>query len=85
MPEWLEQELAREIAPVEAPDELWCRIQMGRVAVVSPRRRSPALLVAAAAMVLVTAGAIWLWGSPVRTGTATPSAQGSCYMCHTSL
>jgi len=84
MSEWLDRQLTAELAPVEAPDELWQRVQAGRLTVVPPRRqgRSPLLLVAAAAGLLVTAGAVWLWGNPA---TPTPGrvAQGSCYACHT--
>ncbi|HUA58968.1 MAG TPA: hypothetical protein VML19_09455 [Verrucomicrobiae bacterium] len=85
MPEWLERELARELAPVEAPDELWLRVRSGGPAVSRRKGRSPVLLLAAAAALLATVGAIWMWGSPVRDGGRQTMAQGSCYACHTSL
>lgn len=86
MPEWLEKELARELAPVEAPEELWRRVRGGRVIVIGRQQsRPPALLVAAAAMLLATVGAIWLWGSPGRPSPNRATAQGACYTCHASL
>jgi hypothetical protein len=89
MPDWLERELAHQLAPVEAPAELWGRVRGSRDGPAIRRRpgRSPALLLAAAAMVVATVGAIWLFGgSPA--GAPAPnrvSAQVSCYTCHTSL
>ena len=85
MPEWLERELARELAPVEAPDELWMHVRLGRMAPARHRGRSPILLVAAAAALLATVGAIWMWGSPARSGRQQTMAQGSCYACHSTL
>ena len=85
MPEWMERELARELSPVDAPDDLWLRIRDGRGKAPVRKSRPQAFLVAAAAMLLVTAGAIWLWGSPARNPVPQVSAQGSCYACHTSL
>lgn len=86
MSEWLELELADQLAPVEAPDELWGRVRRGRAPQPRPRR-PPALWLAAAAMVVATAGAIWLFGAS-PAGAPSPnrvSAQVSCYACHTSL
>ena len=88
MPEWLQRELSRQLRPVEAPEELWRRVRSGR-SVPERRRpkRSPVLLLAAAAMVLTTVGAIWLFGgSPAGVRTASRvGAEASCYACHTSL
>jgi ferric-dicitrate binding protein FerR (iron transport regulator) len=88
MADWLELELAHQLAPVEAPDELWGRVREARNPAPSPRpRRSPALWLAAAAMVVATAGAIWLFGAS-PSGAPSPnrvSAQASCYACHTTL
>ena len=86
MPEWLERELARELKSVEAPDDLWQRVHAVRGAVtVRGRARPPALFLAAAAMLLLTAGALWLWGNPARNPVPQPTASGSCYACHMSL
>jgi len=84
MPEWLERELTREMAPVEAPEDLWHRVN-ARGVTVRGTHRPPALLLAAAAMLLLSVGAIWLWGNPVRTPVPRPAASGSCYACHMNL
>jgi hypothetical protein len=92
MPDWLELQLAHQLAPVEAPDELWGRVRGfgsgARGSAPSPRpRHSPVLWLAAAAMLVATAGAIWLFGAS-PAGAPSPnrvSAQVSCYACHTTL
>ena len=92
MPDWLELELADQLAPVEAPDELWGRVRGSahgaRGPATRPRpSRSPALWLAAAAMLVATAGAIWLFGAS-PAGAPSPnrvSAQASCYSCHNTL
>lgn len=83
MSEWLEQELARELAPVDAPGDLWLRIRIGGDR--APKRKPSAFLMAAAAMFLVAAGAFWLWGNPARSSGPQTASQGTCYTCHTSL
>ena len=84
--DWLELELAHGLAPVEAPGELWKRVRWASDLAPRPRpRRSPALMLAAAAMVVATVGAIWVFGAS-PTGAPSPnrvSAQASCSACHT--
>jgi hypothetical protein len=87
MSDWLELELAQELAPVEAPDELWDRVRGGRLAIVPKPRRSPVLWLAAAAMLAATVGAVWLFGGSTAgaPSSARATMQVSCYTCHTSL
>lgn len=97
MPEWLEQELSHQLAPTQAPDALWDRIQQAR-----RRERGPfrpfrrALPVAAIVTLMIAAGTLWF----VARGEQ-PSAQpnvararivirqvmaqrpdGNCLACH---
>ncbi len=82
MPEWLERELSRGLAPVKAPDELWLRVSSGGA---HRRRGRSHVFLAVAAGLLVTVGAIWLWGNPARNPASQVAAQGACYSCHTNL
>ena len=60
---WLEQELARELCPVAAPDALWDRIHEQR----RPLRVMPNPLrtwsIAAAALLMLLAGLVWRLGA----------------------
>ena len=60
---WLEQELARELCPVTAPDGLWDRIHEQR----RPLRVMPNPLrtwsIAAAALLMLLAGLVWRLGA----------------------
>jgi len=88
MPEWMQRELAAGLAPVEAPDAL--RERVLRPAMAQPARRVSVFLIAAAMMVL-SAGTVWLSGrQPVRVTTArwntAARASGNdhnCVLCHT--
>jgi hypothetical protein len=88
MPEWLERELAAELAPVEAPDALRQRIL--RPCNVLPARRVSVFLIAAA-MVVLSAGTVWLSArQPVRVSNArwSPATRAqindhNCVLCHT--
>lgn len=84
MSEWLELELAEQLAPVDPPDELWNRC-------IAPRRREvpQRRLWLAAAMVFVMAGgSLWLFGQrSARNDSRWLPAQtppGSCILCHTT-
>jgi hypothetical protein len=89
MPEWLERELAGSLAPVDAPDAL--RDRVFRPAVTMPARRVSAFLIAAA-MVLLTAGTMWL--SSVQSPRASAPRWSpvsrvqvndhTCVLCHTT-
>jgi hypothetical protein len=88
MPEWLERELAANLAPVQAPEEL--RDRMFRPAMM-PARRVSAFLIAAA-MVLLTAGTMWLSSAQSSRVSATrwsPTSRvqvndHTCVLCHTT-
>jgi hypothetical protein len=87
MPEWLERELAANLAPVEAPDSLRERVLRPKAL---PARQISVFLIAAAMMVL-TAGTVWLSArQPVRVTTArwnaaarAPLNDHNCVLCHT--
>lgn len=88
MPEWLERELAGSLAPVEAPDVLRERVLRRPAAI--PARRISAFLIAAA-MVLLSAGTVWLSERQPERVTSTPWNAGlrarandhNCALCHT--
>ncbi|SPE32101.1 hypothetical protein SBA3_1840017 [Candidatus Sulfopaludibacter sp. SbA3] len=88
MPEWLERELTVSLAPVEAPDTLRQRILRPRPAI--PARRVSAFLIAAA-MVVLSAGAVWLSArqparvTPARwnAGVRVQLTGHNCVLCHT--
>jgi hypothetical protein len=99
MSDWLELELAHRLAPVEAPVELWTRVQAAN----RERRRHSALAawpIAAIVTLILAAGTLWL----VAKGEELPAPQvaaarprtrvvrqvsaehpESCFLCHTSL
>jgi hypothetical protein len=57
MPEWLELELSHQLSPAVAPDELWERIENGRLA---PRRQMTRWPIAAIVTLAVAAATLWL-------------------------
>jgi hypothetical protein len=61
---WVEKELARQLRPVAAPDDLWDRIEERRNARPERRLRWPAWPIAAALMLAAGAAAIWQIGAP---------------------
>ncbi len=66
MSDWLELELAHHLAPTEAPDALWQRVSGAIMAAQVARPRRPShrplwLPVAAIVMVMVGAGAMWMF------------------------
>jgi hypothetical protein len=89
MPEWLERELAGSLAPVDAPDAL--RDRTFRPAVTMPARRVSVFLIAAA-MVLLTAGTMWLSSAQSSQASArrwSPANRvqlndHACILCHTT-
>jgi hypothetical protein len=85
MPDYLERELERHLAPVRAPETLWKKIDQKRHAPVTwnPGRRlifSPAL---ALIVLTVAAGAAWRARdiTPVAP-SASVKTTDSCPMCH---
>ncbi|HEY2017412.1 MAG TPA: hypothetical protein VGH38_28095 [Bryobacteraceae bacterium] len=66
MSEWLELELAEQLAPVAAPDDLWDRVEgaIGRPAAVAAsvaiRRELPRWPIAAIVTLMVAAATLWL-------------------------
>jgi len=57
MADWLELELAHQLAPAKAPDELWERVQRGRLR--QPERK-PVWPIAAIVTMMIAAGAMWM-------------------------
>jgi hypothetical protein len=82
----LEIELAEHLRPVEAPEELWERIQ--ETTAVAPRRQIRWMALAAA-LGLMTMGTLWLRaGGPGNRPASRPpfnSAATDCAQCHTNL
>jgi len=91
MPEWIEDELARHLKPVKAPDTLWNRVSTGQHSS-RPKQRSEFRWILWPAV----AGLLLLASSEVRyhaqrptitpTYTRTVSAKitrDACVQCHT--
>ena len=87
MPEWLEKELSQSLAPVAAPEALHQRVF--RIPRVLPGRHVSAFFIAAA-MVLLSAGTVWLSArQPVRVvperwnaGVRAQVNDHNCVLCH---
>jgi len=77
-----ELELAACLSRVEAPDELWRRIQNPQVR----RRTSSPLLAAAAVFVVSVVSAAWYVSRAVPQPVSKPvlSRSGACATCHLS-
>lgn len=64
MSEWLELEIAQELAPTLAPDDLWERVEIGLAARRAPvavmRRQVPRWPIAAIVTLMVAAATLWL-------------------------
>jgi hypothetical protein len=91
MPEWLEVELARSLAPVQAPEELWDRILDPR-GCNAPRAARSAWSIAAIVTIMVTAWAFWFAarGEPVSATRSVAfsnhrQTEETCKLCHASL
>lgn len=80
MPEWLEKELKANLAPVEAPEALRLPLTNRR----GSDRRVSAFLIAAA-MVVLSAGTLWLSArQPARIApTRWKANDHNCVLCHT--
>jgi hypothetical protein len=62
MSDWLELDLAHQLAPVKAPDELWQRVEGAiQTAPAGPGNRSKWLPIAAILMVMAGASAMWMF------------------------
>ena len=83
MTNWLELELAEKLAPVEAPDELWHRIQTGRR--IPARRPVPLILAAAALLAGVLLLAIPAAQRPPTDRPAPNADRPTCFLCHSTL
>ena len=88
MPEWLERELTAHLSPAEAPEALAGRVLAGRARLAAVRI-SPLWI--AAAMVVLSAGTLWLSArppAPVSNARWSASARvqindHNCVLCHT--
>jgi hypothetical protein len=83
MSEWLDLELSHHLAPIDAPGELWARVQgAGR----PDRRRSSIFAVPVAAVAtLVLAGALYFIarGAPAPAPYRATNPVVGCVHCHT--
>ena len=83
MSEWLDGELARELAPVAAPDSLGARLGFRP----ARRREWPRIMLAVAAAVVVLIAGGYAAGrtnpSDLHQMATGPRASGSCNSCHT--
>jgi hypothetical protein len=90
MSDWLERELRRELAPVEAPDGLWQQVNQRRSA--DRHRFLRVWPVAAILTAAVAIGTLWM----VAKGEQPPTHQlalensrdrnpATCLSCHTSI
>ena len=78
MSEWVDLQLAHQLAPVGAPDELWDRVQGRR------RRRQtvPRLALATAMAVLVVVALAYSSTRPREIPRLASLPTGSCVQCH---
>jgi rubredoxin len=86
MPDFLERELERHLAPVRAPETLWEKIDRRRHTPVAwnPGRRLILFPALALIVLTVAAGAAWKTGQPAaRTNPTVTGTSDSCPMCHT--
>jgi hypothetical protein len=91
--DWLELELSHDLAPVEAPGELWDRVRPG--ARREPRRGRvwTAWPMAAVIMILIAVGTLLLVAKGEQPAPATRhlaqeqprTHDASCLTCHTNL
>src|ERR1700728_396826 len=78
MSDWLDLELAHELRPVKAPEELWRRVQIGRPPRAAQNRSRPSRLpVLVAIAVLIAAGALWTGRRSVSLETLAARELGS--------
>ena len=83
MSEWLNLELSQQLAPTDAPDELWSRICAAQPPV---RGRPPIFALPVAAVVtLVLAGALYFIarGQPSPAPYRANNPVAECMRCHT--
>jgi hypothetical protein len=90
MHDWLEPELLEQLAPVQAPDELWRRVNRVRTARIAASPSRVRTLPVAAVVTLILAGALWFMargaGRPATYRQFPVSARGeSCLVCHNTL
>jgi len=78
MSQWVDLQLAHQLAPEKAPDELWSRIQ---TCPRSRRRAAPRLAVAAAAVVAVIAVA-YSSTKPREAPRVSAVSMSTCGACH---
>jgi len=80
MSEWVDLQLSHQLAPVEAPAELWQRLEPCRV---RRRRAVPRLALATAAAVLVVIAVAYSSIRSHEIPRASTFSAGSCNLCHT--
>jgi hypothetical protein len=77
--EWVDLQMSHHLAPVQAPDELWQRLQAPRPV---RRRTAPRLAIATAAAVLAAIVVAYSATRPRELPRATFTS-GTCNLCHT--
>jgi len=81
MSEWVDLQLSHQMASVEAPDELWARVQSGRPA--RSRRTVPRIALATAAAVLAVIAVAYSATKPTAPVQVTAFTPTTCNSCHT--
>jgi hypothetical protein len=81
MSEWVDLQLSHQMASVQAPEELWTRVQTGRPA--RTRRIVPRLALATAAAVLAVIAVAYSATKSPELPRATSFNTGTCNACHT--
>ena len=79
MSDWVDLQLAHQMAEVAAPEELWSRIETRPVR----RRTAPRLLVATVAAVILAVVVSYSASQPHEVHRAAVNVTGSCQLCHT--
>ena len=77
MSEWVDLQLAHQLAPVTAPDQLWDRVQGKR-----GKRRMPRLALATAAAVLAVVALAYSSTRPREIPRFAGTLPGGCLQCH---
>jgi hypothetical protein len=81
MSEWVDLQLSHQMASVEAPDELWARVQSSRPP--RSRRTIPRIALATAAAVLAVIAVAYSATKSSAPVQVTAFSSTTCNSCHT--